>query len=178
MQNILPTLIAAIESEYFKPADYSLWVTELIATSDDLENWMYEMALPSTPQNLISTLHTENASSKSSLCYEAPNFYFKSRLQTIGYDELLAGFYLLRYEREEISLPQLLYFFTDISDGSYNLKIEIEEVGLYTKSSSLQQYNELDFLRHHAEYINWLRDTAKTEFTKLISYKQTRTATE
>ena len=108
----------------------------------------------------------------------SPNFYFKSRLQTIGHDELLAGFYLLRYEREEISLPQLLDFFTDVSDGSYSLKIDIEEVGLYTKSSSMQQFNELDFLKHYAEYTNWLRDTAKTEFTKLISYKQTRTATE
>ncbi|WP_162938112.1 hypothetical protein [Kiloniella sp. EL199] len=174
----MPTLIAAIESEYFKPADYSLWVAKLILTSDDFENWMYEIALPSTPQNLISTLHTENASSQKNLQYESPNHYFKSRLQTIEHDELLAGFYLLRYEREEISLPQLLDFFTDVSDGSYSLKIDIEEVGLYTKSSSIQQFNELDFLKHYAEYINWLRDTAKTEFTKLISYKQTRTATE
>ncbi len=126
-------LLAAIESNYFKADDYDAWATELIQGSITPSEWMCKLAVGAPREQVVSYLYQASIVTR--------------QLNTIGHDEIVLGFYLLRYEKGELSLSELLKEAFDLSDSSDSLEFTPEDVAIYLKRNSFQEKNEKVFLQ-------------------------------
>lgn len=151
--------IAAARSGRVKEADWQSWADELIARSDSPDNWLIEMSLAKSLEELWRALEPR-------LRYEEPDVATD--------DDAVLGHIWQRYESGEIPLTECLRKAGEEADSS-SASIECETI--YALLDELEMAGDETIVRQKAaKLFSDVQETAREQWTALFSGGNCRSA--
>lgn len=149
--NYLHTIVV---SEYWKKEQWQSWADELILCNDELESWIYDVAVAKNKEELCSSIAHE----KIIEVFDKGTLYWES--------DVVIGYYYLMYQEGRMDLSALFSKLADEDDIS-------SEAGLFDFQEAMYIWNKKRINTETMESLfSPLANAAKEQLEALMHYRK------
>lgn len=141
-------------SEYWKKEQWQSWADELILCNDELEGWIYDVAVAKSKEELCLSIAHE----KTIEVFNKETLYWEP--------DVVIGYYYLMYQEGRMGLPALFSKLADEDDISSEASSFDFRKAIYISNKERMSTGEMDKLFIH------LAKAAKEQLEALMHYKK------
>ena len=147
--NYLHTIVV---SEYWKKEQWQSWADELILCNDELEGWIYDVAVAKNKEELCLSIAHE----KITEVFDKETLYWEP--------DVVIGYYYLMYQEGRMDLSTLFSKLADEDDISSEARLFNFQKAMYMLNKERMSTGEMDKLFIH------LAKVAKEQLEALMHY--------